>query len=143
MFVQEDRVFVFLDFVFPYMLATENKTPSNDSAGLGAHESASATKEDMVLPLAAEGTTSSDGRLPSQEIVLPKEPLFLPVSDHSKDDAAAALVHQVFSFTHTHTCISKCACALVFLSPLRVFCHIAPHPPASFLLPIVLDFVLF
>ena len=112
--------------------ATENKTPSNDSAGLGAHESASATKEDMVLPLA-----------PSQEIVLPKEPLFLPVSDHSKDDAAAALVHQVFSFTHTHTCISKCACALVFLSPLRVFCHIAPHPPASFLLPIVLDFVLF
>jgi hypothetical protein len=110
------------------MLATENKTPSNASACLGAHESAAATQEDMVLPLAIQGTS----RRPSQEIVLPKEPLFLPVSDHSKDDAAAALVHQVFAFTHTHTHthISNGACALVFLSPFRVLWHIAPHPPA-------------
>jgi hypothetical protein len=81
--------------------ATENKTPSNAREGLGAHESDAAAKEDMVLPLAAQGAS----RRPSQEIVLPKEPSFLPVSDHSKDDAAAALVHQVFHLhtrTHTH-----------------------------------------
>jgi len=74
-------------------------TDESASAGLGSHESAAATKEDMVLPLAAQGNS----RRLSQEIVLPKEPLFLPVLDQIKDDAAAALVHQVFAFTHTHT----------------------------------------
>ena len=122
------------------MLATENKTPSNASAGLGAHESVAATKEDMVLPLAIHGTS----RRPSQEIVLPKEPLFLPVSDHSKDDAAAALVHQVFAFTHTHKHTSPNSHAHLYFSPHFMYCVISlPTRLPSFLLPIVLDFVLF